>query len=134
MTIEVFKTKWLARFARRERLDDASLRDAIDRAERGIVDADLGGGLVKQRVARVGQGRSGGYRMLVAYRSGERAVFLYGFAKSERENIESDELQTLRDIGAGWLAADAKSIARAISEDVLQEVKDDYEDAAEPTG
>ncbi len=132
MTIEVFKTKWLARFARRERLDDANLRDAIDRAERGIVDADLGGGLIKQRVARAGQGRSGGYRMLLAYRSGERAVFLYGFAKNERENIESDELQTLREIGAGWLAADTKSIAKAISEDALQEVKNDDENAVKP--
>ncbi len=132
MAIEIFKTKWLARFARRERLDDASLRDAIDRAERGIVDADLGGGLIKQRVARVGQGRSGGYRMLLAYRSGERAVFLYGFAKNERENIESDELQTLREIGAGWLAAGTKSIARAILEDALQEVKSDNENADKP--
>ena len=134
MAIEVFKTKWLVRFARRERLDDASLRDAIDRAERGIVDADLGGGLIKQRVARAGQGRSGGYRMLLAYRSGERAVFLYGFAKNERENIESDELQTLREIGAAWLAADTESIAKAILEDALQEVKGDDENADEPPG
>ncbi len=134
MAIEVFKTRWLARFARRERINDASLGEAINRAERGIVDADLGGGLIKQRVARAGQGRSGGYRMLLAYRSGERAVFLYGFAKSERENIDSDELQTLREIGAGWLAADVQGIAKAISEDALQEVKDDDEDAAEPTG
>ena len=134
MTIQAFKTKWLARFARRERLDDASLRDAIDRAERGIVDADLGGGLIKQRVARAGQGRSGGYRMLLAYRSGVRAVFLYGFAKNERENIEDAELLTLREIGAAWLAADAKSIARAISEDALQKVKNGNEDADEPPG
>ena len=134
MAIEVFKTKWLARFARRERLDDASLRGAIDRMERGIVDADLGGGLIKQRVARAGQGRSGGYRMLLAYRSGERAVFLYGFAKNERENIEDAELLTLREIGAAWLAADAKGIARALSEDALQEVKGGDEDADEPLG
>ncbi len=80
-----------------------------------------------------GQGRSGGYRMLLAYRSGERAVFLYGFAKNERENIEADELQTLREIGAGWLAADTESIARAISEDALQEVKND-ENADESPG
>ena len=135
MAIEVFKTKWLARFARRERLDDASLRDAIDRAERGIVDADLGGGLIKQRVARAGQGRSGGYRMLLAYRSGERAVFLYGFAKNERENIEDAELLTLREIGAAWLAADAKGIARALLEDALQGVENgDGDTDDEPSG
>ena len=65
---------------------DRSLRDAVERAERGLVDADLGGGIIKQRVARTGQGRSGGYRLLIAYRSGDRAVFLYGFGKNERDN------------------------------------------------
>ena len=68
MPVSIFKTKWFTRFARKERLKDRSLAEAIERAERGIIDADLGGGLIKQRVAREGQGRSGGYRMLVAYR------------------------------------------------------------------
>ena len=69
------------------------------------MDADLGGWIIKQRMARTGQGRSGGYRLLIAYRSGKRAVFLYGFAKSERDNIEADELETLKEIGAAWLEA-----------------------------
>ncbi len=119
----VFKTKWLARFARRERITDAGLREAIERAERGLVDADLGGGLIKQRVAREGQGRSGGYRMLVAYRAQGRAVFLYGFAKSEQDNIEPDELLSLREIAGAWLAADAEWIAAAIEAKELQEVE-----------
>jgi hypothetical protein len=58
--VRIFKTKLFARFARRERIADASLREAVERAGRGLVDADLGGGLIKQRVAREGQGRSGG--------------------------------------------------------------------------
>lgn len=120
--MRVFKTKWVARHARRERIADTHLTEAIERAERGLVDADLGGGIIKQRVARAGQGRSGGHRMLIAYRTGTRAIFLYGFAKSERENIDPDELQTLRDIGAAWLAADKGRIAQALSDDVLQEV------------
>jgi|SRR5664279_542811 hypothetical protein len=127
--VRIFKTKWLRRYARRERIADDSLREAITRAERGLVDADLGGGIIKQRVARAGQGRSGGYRMLVAYRVGERAVFLYGFAKSERENIDPDELLTLREIGAEWLAADAEQVARALKEDALQEVTHEETDA-----
>jgi hypothetical protein len=61
---------------RRERVADRSLREAIERAGRGTIDADLGGGIIKQRVARSGQGRSGGYRMLIPYRAGTRAVFL----------------------------------------------------------
>jgi hypothetical protein len=130
--VRIFKTKWFSRYARRERIGDAGLREAIARAERGLVDADLGGGVIKQRVARTGQGRSGGYRMLVAYRSDERAVFLYGFAKSERENISADELQTLREIGADWLAADARQITRALKEDALQEVPHEETDETEP--
>jgi hypothetical protein len=125
MTIAVFKTKWLARFARRERITDEGLCEAIDRAERGIIDAELGGGLIKQRVARHGQGRSGGYRMLVAYKAEDRAVFLYGFAKNEQENIGPDELMSLREIAAAWLAADKDRIERAIETDELQEVADD---------
>jgi len=85
--LEIFKTRGLIRFVRRERIEDGSLREAIRRAERGVIDADLGGGLIKQRVARPGQGRSGGFRMMIAYRAGNRAVFLYGFAKSEQDNI-----------------------------------------------
>jgi hypothetical protein len=100
----------------------SSLSEAIERTARGLIDADLGGGIIKQRVARQGQGRSGGYRMLVAYRAGTRAVFLYAFAKNERENIDPDELLTLREIGAGWLAADAQQIAQALAEGILQEV------------
>jgi hypothetical protein len=90
--VRVFKTRLFARFAVRERIADASLMEAIERAERGLVDADLGGGVVKQRVARQGQGRRGGYRTLVAYRSGDFAVFLFGFAKSDRDNTGDHEL------------------------------------------
>jgi hypothetical protein len=85
--MQVLKTRWFTKFARNEEIADASLREAIARAERGLIDADLGGGLIKQRVARRGQGRSGGYRVIVAYRAKGRAVFLFGFAKNERENI-----------------------------------------------
>jgi hypothetical protein len=89
------------------------------------VDADLGGGIINQRVARTGQGRSGGYRLLIAYRSGKRAVFLYGFAKSERDNIEADELETLKEIGAAWLQAKEERLEHAIKEGILKEVSYD---------
>ena len=120
--MRVFKTKWFASFARRERISDRSLAEAARRAQRSLLDADLGGGIVKQRVARPGQGRSGGYRVLIAYRRDVKAVFLYGFAKSERDNIGSDELETARDIARAWLEADASRIARAITDGLIQEV------------
>jgi hypothetical protein len=120
--MQVYETKGFARFARHERISDGSWCEAIMRAERGLVDADLGGGLIKQRVARTGQGRSGGYRVILAYRIMNRAVFLYAFAKNERENIGQDELAELRKIGQNWLDAPEQTIERAIDDGDLKEV------------
>jgi hypothetical protein len=121
--VRIFKTKWFARYARREGIEDQSLCEAVERAERGIIDADLGGGVIKQRVARTGQGRSGGYRMLVAYRWGDLAVFLYGFAKKERDNIEDDELESLRNVASDILNSTVECIEKQVKEGRLQEVK-----------
>ena len=123
--MRLFKTKWFMRYARQERIDDHSLLEAIERAERGLVDVDLGGGIIKQRIARTGQGRSGGFRLLVGYRSGNLAVFLYGFAKNERDNITPDDLDTLREIGATWIAAKKEHLENAIKEGILTEVNYD---------
>ncbi len=123
--MQAYKTKWFARFARHERIADASLTEAIERAERGIIDADLGGGLIKQRVARKGQGRSGGYRTIIAYRAKEKAFFIYGFAKSEQENLTLGELSSARAIAADWLAANARRIERGILEEEIQEIGND---------
>ena len=120
--MRVFKTKSFARFARRERIADSRLAEAVRRAERGLIDANLGGAVLKQRVARPGRGRSGGYRILIAYRARTRAVFLFGFAKSEQDNIEDDELATLRDIAKGWLDADDAALARTIEDGLIQEI------------
>jgi len=123
--------KGLAKFAKRQGITDASLKEAIERAERGTVDADLGGGLIKQRVARQGQGRSGGYRMMIAYRMKDRAIFLLGFAKNERENISPSELAALRELVKVWLHASARSIGAALQEGVLQEVTNDEDNETE---
>lgn len=120
--MRIFKTKWVARFVRRERIDDASLKEAIERAERGIIDADLGGGLIKQRVARPGKGRSGGFRMIVAYRTEDRAFFVYGFAKNERENIDDNELEALRVIAADMLVRNDAALERAKAEGEILEI------------
>ena len=74
-------------------------------------------------MARPGQGRSGGYRVLIAYRARTRSVFLFGFAKSERDNIDDDELATARDIAKEWLEADATALTRAMGDGLIQEVE-----------
>jgi hypothetical protein len=123
--VRIFKTKILARFTKRERIADESLCKAIEDAERGLLEADLGGGLIKQRLARRGQGKSGGYRMLIGFRSKLRAVFLFGFAKSELDNIDDDQLATLRETAALWIAADAQKLERALKAGLLIEVRHD---------
>lgn len=120
--MRVFKTKQFGRYAQRARIDDASLKEAIERAERGLVDAELGGNVIKLRIARKGQGRSSGYRTLIAYRSNERAVFLHGFAKNERGNIEDDELESLKELAKAWLKASDQELNRSLSNGLLQEV------------
>jgi len=112
----------MARYARREGINHGALLEAVQRAEFGLIDADLGGGLIKQRVARKGQGRSGGHRMIIAYRRAGRAVFLLGFAKSMRANIGRDDIAELREIGSNWLKASDDLITEAIDQGKLEEV------------
>ena len=125
--VRIFRTKVFDRFARRERIADAVLVEAVDRAERGLVDADLGGGVIKQRIARPGQGRSGGYRTIVLLRTGERAVFAYGFAKKDRDNISREELEALKALADELLNYDDAAIATAIEAEALIEVNRDDE-------
>jgi hypothetical protein len=120
--VKIFKTKEFMRFARRERITDARLCEAVDRAARGLIDADLGGGLIKQRVGRPGQGRSGGYRILMAFRSKHRTVFVYGFAKSERENIGPDELEFWQRVATAFLRMDGATLNLMINQLELKEV------------
>ena len=126
MPLRIFKTKTLAKFTRQNGIADASLVDAIDRAMRGLIDADLGGRIIKQRVARPGQGKRGGFRLLIGFGS-HRSVFLFGFAKNERENIEDDELTTLREIADSFLKASDEKITQALNDGTLIEVKDENE-------
>ena len=121
----VFKLKAFARFQRRERIGDAALLGAVETIESGLVDADLGGGLIKQRVARRGKGKRGGYRTVIAYRRGTRSVFLLGFAKSDRDNIGDEELDYLRDRAKALLNLNEAAVARLITDGDLMEVKDD---------
>ncbi len=89
---------------------------------RGLVDANLGGGLVKKRVARSGGGKSGGYRTLLAADFRERWVFLYGFAKNERDNVEDDELRELKRLAQSYLALSEETIERLLDAGKLIEV------------
>lgn len=125
--MQVFVTKVFARFVRSERIDDARLCETVARAEVGSIDANLGGGIIKQRVARRGGGRSGGYRTVIAYQTSRRSIFLYGFAKSERDNISDRELADLKKLAKHYLSYDEARIATALASAELREVICDEE-------
>jgi hypothetical protein len=85
--VRIFTSRWFQRFVQKERISDAVLREAVARAENDRIDADLGGGVIKQRIARPGQGRSKGYRTIILFRRGAKAFFVYWFAKSRGRTL-----------------------------------------------
>jgi hypothetical protein len=120
--VRIFQNKAFLRFAKKAGIGDAVLCEAIRDAERGLIAADLGGGVIKQRIARPGQGKSGGFRTLIVFRAGARAFFVHGFAKNEKDNFGQDELVALKKLAAALLAYDDKAIARVVASGTLAEV------------
>jgi hypothetical protein len=98
--VYILKNKAFTRFARKEGISDAVLRQVVKDANNGKIDVDYGGGVIKQRLARPGQGASGGYRSIILFRKGERAFFVYGFAKKDRDNIDPDEVRAFKKLAA----------------------------------
>jgi hypothetical protein len=123
--MRIFKNKAFSRFTRKAGLDDAALREAVKNANRGLIDADLGGGVIKQRIARTGEGKSGGFRTIILFRAQQRAVFVYGFEKNERDNIRDDELAQFKELAAIMLAYEDREISTSLSTGALIEVKND---------
>ena len=120
--MQTFKTKAFARFADREALEDAALCEAVRRAAAGLIDANLGGGVIKQRIARKGGGRSGGFRAIVLFRLGELAFFVYGFAKSNRTTLRRNELEAFRMLAAQMLHLTEANLAAALENGTIIEV------------
>ena len=121
--MRIFKSRWFQRFAKKEGIADAVLRDAADRADKGQIDADLGGEVIKQRIARPGEGRSKGYRTIILFRRGAKAFFVYGFSKSQRANIDDDEEKQFKEAAKHVLALTEKQLSELLKRGDFMEVK-----------
>lgn len=121
----VFMTKGFARFARKVGLASEALRAAAVEVVAGEHDADLGGGVFKQRVARPGGGRSGGFRTIVLFRVGGHCFFAHGFAKNEKANVNVKELKALKQLAAVYLRLSDSEIEAVVAAGELVEVSDD---------
>lgn len=120
--MRVFKTKVFNRWAKRERLADPELCKAVAETQEGLIDAQLGGGVYKKRVARAGEGKRGGYRVILATNLRERWFFMFGFAKNERDNIDGEELKMLKLLAAALLSMQDPGIEEAKKRSELVEI------------
>ena len=120
--MKIYQNTLFSRFARGQRISDSDLCEAVERANRGLVDANLGGGVIKQRIARPGEGRSGGFRTIVFFRTQERAFFVYGFAKNQRDNISADELAAFKAVAREILVYTPEQLNDAVKAGQFSEV------------
>jgi hypothetical protein len=120
--MRVFKSKRFARFADKEGIKDTRLCEAVRNAENGQIDADYGGGVIKQRIPRPNEGRSGGYRAIILYRQGERSFFVHGFAKSDQANISKSDEHDFKDLAKVLLPASDTMLAELVRRKEFSEV------------
>lgn len=122
INVKIFKNAWFGRFARKEGISADALWDAVLRAENGQIDADLGGGVIKQRIARPGESKSKGYRSIILFRKGEKSFFVYGFSKSELGNIREDEEEQFKKMAKQVLALTDAQLQVLITNGQFEEV------------
>lgn len=123
--MRIFKNKLFARLSRKEDISDEKLCEAIRRAEKGQIDADIGGGVIKQRLSRPNEGKSGGYRAIILYRQGDKAFFVYGFAKNDEANITKDEEKAFKKAAPIMLRLSDEILKQQLKTGNLVEVKSD---------
>ena len=123
----VFKTRYFSRWMRKTELSDELLFAAVTEMAQGLIDADLGGGIVKKRVGLSGRGKRGGARTLVATNKANRWFFVYGFEKNDRANITDDELAALKELAEQLLARTGKQLSEALNDETLSEICHDHQ-------
>jgi len=111
------------RFSDKNGIKDKDLSASIERAEKGLIDADLGGGVIKQRLPRKGGGLSGGYRSIILYKKSDSAFFVYGWAKSDMDNITKADERAFKKMAGEIFALDAEDLKKAIECGELTEVR-----------
>ena len=118
----VFKTRYFERWMRKTALTDAALCRAVQEMMQGLIDVDLGGGLLKKRVGVAGRGKRGGARTLIATNLHRRWFFVFGFEKNERANIDADEREALKELAQQLLLRSDEELEIALADGALKEI------------
>lgn len=124
----VFKTRHFSRWMRKTELADDALCAAVGEMAQGLIDADLGGGVVKKRVGLAGRGKRGGARTLLATNKGDRWFFMFGFEKNERANISAEEKEALQTLAQDLLSRTNQELDAQVADSALQEICHDHKD------
>jgi hypothetical protein len=120
--MRIFKNKVFSRFSKKEAIDDEALKSIIPQLEAGLADADLGGGVYKVRVARCGEGKRGGYRVIVLFKSGDKTFFVYGFAKSDMGDIDEKELKYYKNLSGKYFRLTDELLNESLKTGSLEEI------------
>jgi len=123
--IRIFKTIYFSKWAKKEKIDDKALFLAVKEMQQGLIDADLGGNIYKKRIPIRGQGKSCGARAILAFQENKNVFFIFGFAKSEKANISSNELIALKILAKEVLGYNDINLNKAINAGELLEVQND---------
>mgnify|MGYP000104802801 CR=1 FL=1 len=122
MMKRTFKTRHFSRWMRKTELTDNALCIAVDEMSQGLIDADLGGGVVKKRVALPNRGKSGSARTLLATNKGSLWFFVFGFEKNDRANINAKELEALQTLAEDLLKSSTEVLDEQVAKNVLEEI------------
>ena len=125
LIVRTFKTAWFTRYADKKGIPDDELRRMVNQLEMGQAIVNLGGNVYKVRTARSGEGKSGGYRVIVFFKSGERTFYAYGFEKSDMANISNKELKKLKKQACSLFSMSEIQIIAALKEGVLYEIQEE---------
>ena len=118
-------TKWFKKWSKKVKLTNDDLLVAISDLEGGLSTTDLGSHLFKVRVKREHSGKSSGFRTIIVYQEDEKAIFLYGFGKNEKENIDKTELQYFKKLGNDLLALDSEELEESIGQKILFDLEEE---------
>lgn len=121
--MRIFKNKWFSKFAGKEGISDEKLVQAVRDADAGNIDADYGGGVIKQRIARPKEGKSGGYRTIILFHKGDKAFFVFGFAKSVLDNIDRSDVRSFKKLAKILRSATPEQLLDLVGRGELEEIR-----------
>ena len=118
------KTKWFDKWAKKQTVTDRLLLETIENVSNQLGTNNLGSGLFKVRTPKIGKGKRGGIRTFLVYKESEKAIFVYGFSKNKKDNLDKNELKYCKKLAKDLLAIENNEYERLISLGNFNEIEE----------